>query len=255
MPMKENTERFSDRVDNYAKYRPGYSEKILGFLNEYNFSARSIIADVGSGTGKLAELFLKNGNKTYAVEPNTDMRNMSDSLLTKYDNYVSINGTAEKTTLGNASVDFIVVGQAFHWFDAKKTLNEFRRVLKNNGVLVLIWNNRKLNTEFLIEYDSILKKFSKEYGESSHRNISDEVIEKYFSADFKKNTIDNHQKFNFIELMGRFSSGSYTPKEGTDEYQNSYNALKKIFHKYKKSGKIIFNYDTKLFTGRIHPKT
>ena len=249
--MKDSTERFSDRVDNYAKYRPAYPEKILDYLKEYNFSGSSVIADAGSGTGKLTELFLKNGNRTYAVEPNPDMRNMADSLLNKYANYVSINGTAEKTALGNASVDFVVVGQAFHWFDADKALNEFRRILKINGVLVLIWNDRKLDTGFLIEYDSILKKYSKDYGEITHRNISDEVIEKYYSGDYKKYTIDNYQEFNFTELMGRFSSGSYTPKEGTDEYKDSYRSLEKIFHKYETNGKIVFKYDTKIYAGRI----
>lgn len=249
--MKSNTERFSDRVDNYAKYRPNYPEKILNCLNDYNFSKRSIIADIGSGTGKLTELFLKNGNKTYGIEPNLEMRNMADSLLNKYDNYISIDGTAERTTLGNNTIDFIVVGQAFHWFDAQKALNEFRRILKNNGVLVLIWNHRKLDTEFLIEYDNILKKHSKDYAESEHRNIPDEEIEKYFLKDFNKYTIDYHQKFNFTELLGRFASGSYTPKEGTKEYLDSYNEMEIIFNRFKVKDEIVFNYDTKIFTGRI----
>jgi len=249
--MKDSAERFSDRADNYAKYRPDYPTKIIEYLNEYNFSKHSIVADVGSGTGKLTEIFLKNGNNVYAVEPNVKMRDMADSLLGKYKNYISINGTAENTTLENNCIDFIVVGQAFHWFDAIKALSEFKRILKNNGVLVLIWNDRKTDTDFSIEYENILNKYSKNYKESTHRNISDEAIEKYFVKDFKKYMIENNQKFNFTELLGRFSSSSYTPKQGTDEYKDSYNSLEKIFNKYKADNKIVFDYDTKIYIGRI----
>ena len=249
--MKDSAERFSDRVNNYARYRPGYPVKILDYLREYNFSENSVVADVGSGTGLLTELFLKNGNKTYAVEPNAEMRKMAESLLGEYKNFTSINGTAENTVLANNSADFIVVAQAFHWFDTQKALDEFKRVLKNDGVLVLIWNNRKLDTGFLIEYDDILKKYSKDYAESAHRNLSDEAIEKYFSAGFGKYSTDNFQEFGFTELLGRFSSGSYTPKEGTDEYLDSVKSLEAIFKKHQINNKITFNYDTKVYAGYI----
>jgi len=249
--MEDNTNRFSDKSENYAKYRPGYPVRILQFLKDYNFCDKSIIADIGSGTGILTKIFLENGNNVYAVEPNEKMREKANSLLNKFKNYFPINGTAENTTLPNNSVDFIVVGTAFHWFDATRALNEFRRILIENGVLVLIWNDRKTDTLFLTEYETILKTFSKEYQGGTRRNISDDVIEKYFRKDFKKITLENNQEFSFDELIGRFSSSSYSPKEGTSEYNDSYNLLKRIFDQYKINNKVLFKYDTNIFIGRI----
>ncbi len=133
--MNDNINKFSDKAENYAKYRLGYSNEILVYLNEYNFSNNSIVADIGSGTGKLAKIFLDNGNIVYAVEPNDNMRNMADLSLNVFKNFISVNGSAENTTLQNNSIDFIVVGQAFHWFDALVALNEFKRILKKTVCL------------------------------------------------------------------------------------------------------------------------
>jgi ubiquinone/menaquinone biosynthesis C-methylase UbiE len=248
--MNDNINKFTGKADNYAKYRIGYSNEILKYLNNYNFNNNSIVADIGSGTGKLTKIFLENGNIVYAVEPNDNMRNTANSLLNGYKNFISINGSAENTTLQNEIIDFVVVGQAFHWFDAPKALNEFKRILKQNGVLVLIWYNRKTDTLFLNEYDNILKNIPA-YKGSIHRIFPDEEIEKFYLKDYKKITLESNRELTFNELLGGFLSSSYSPKEGTNEYIESYKSLESVFNEYKVNDKVILSYITEIYIGRM----
>jgi ubiquinone/menaquinone biosynthesis C-methylase UbiE len=249
--MDNKVDKFSAKSENYAKYRPDYPVEILQIFKDYNFCNKSIVADIGSGTGKLTKLFLENGNIVYAVEPNDDMRNMADALLGDYKNYISINGSAENTKLPVETMDFVIVGTAFHWFDAPKAIAEFKRILKKNGVLALIWNDPKMDTPFLIEYDKFIKNIP-EYNESPHlRNIPGGTIKSYFYKDYHEIILKNSQEFNFSELIGRFSSSSYVPKEGTQEYNTSSKYLETIFNQYNEDNKVVFNYNTKIYIGRI----
>src|SRR5437588_5909792 len=115
--MSDPTKRFSDRVENYIKFRPGYPDVVIDLLSEEcGLTQSSIIADIGSGTGILSELFLKNGNQVFGVEPNAPMRAAGEKLLERYSKFTSINGSAEATTLFEHGVDFVVAGKAFHSF-------------------------------------------------------------------------------------------------------------------------------------------
>ena len=200
--MENNKNRFSDKSDDYAKYRPSYPMQILQFLKDYNFSNKSIIADIGTGT--LTKIFTENGNNVYAVEPNDNMRGKANSLLNMHKNYFSINGTAEDTTLENNSIDFIVVGTAFHWFDISKALNEFKRILIKAGVLVLLWNDIKYDTAFMKEYHMIKRKFSNNSKKDIRNDLTDEEIQHLYLSEFKKITLENNQELTLEELVGRF---------------------------------------------------
>src|SRR5437773_2428243 len=156
--MSDPTKRFSNRVGNYIKYRPDYSGAIIDLLNEEcGLNQQSIIADIGSGTGILSELFLKNGNRVFGIEPNAPMRGAGEKLLERHSKFTSIEGSAEATTLPDDSVDFVVAGQAFHWFDQKLARDEFSRILKPSFWVVLIWNERRTDsTPFLRAYEQML---------------------------------------------------------------------------------------------------
>ena len=113
-----SAQRFTTRVESYIKYRPGYPAEVLELLrSECGLINEAIVADIGSGTGILSELILKNGNGVFGVEPNEAMRTAAEQLLQGYPGFTSINGSAENTTLPEDSVDLITAGQAFHWFD------------------------------------------------------------------------------------------------------------------------------------------
>ena len=140
---KDPTKRFSDRVEMYVKYRPHYPTAVLACLQEEcGLTETAVIADIGSGTGILTKLFLDNGNRVYGVEPNDEMREAAESYLADYAKFVSVNGRSEATTLPDHSVEFITAGQAFHWFQWQETKAEFKRILKPNGIVALVWNER-----------------------------------------------------------------------------------------------------------------
>jgi SAM-dependent methyltransferase len=249
-----SAKRFSSRVDYYIRYRPRYPHALIDFLKEHaGLSASSIIADVGSGTGVLSEMFLKHGNQVSGVEPNREMREAAENLLAEYPNFRSIDGSAESTTLEAQSVDFVTAGQAFHWFDLQKSRAEFLRILKPGGWTVLVWNNRRPDsTPFLRAYESFLYDCGIDYREVNHRNIDDKVLSQFFGAGaYHAQVFDNLQVFDYESLKGRVLSSSYMPMEGHPKYEPMIAELRKIFDEHQRDGKVTFEYDTEMYYGRI----
>ena len=251
--MSDTVERFSNRVENYVKYRPTYPPEVLQlFRGEMGLRPDSLIADVGSGTGISAKLFLENGNEVFGVEPNDAMRAAAEEFLTNFPNFHSRNGTAENTGLPEDSVDFVIAAQAFHWFDPEKTRAEFKRILKNNGFAALLWNERQLDTTpFLREYEQFLLKFANDYTKVRHENIDEEKLFDFFGIDFRRATFENRQIFDFDGLKGRVLSSSYMPAEGDRSYQPMITELQALFAKHAESGKIELSYDTNVFYAQL----
>lgn len=247
--MENTVERFSNRVENYAKYRPSYPAEVLRlFRGEMNLLETSAIADIGSGTGISSKLFLEKGNKVYGVEPNAAMRSAAEEFLGGYLNFLSIDGTAENTNLPDDSVDFVVAAQAFHWFDQKKTLAEFKRILRPNGFVALIWNERQLDTTpFLVEYEKLLLKFADDYTSVRHDNVNEKSLSHFFQAEFRRATFQNDQVFDFEGLKGRVLSSSYMPSATQENYESMVGELHFLFAKHAESGKIKVFYDTNVF--------
>lgn len=256
--MSDPTQRFSSRVENYINYRPGYPPEVVAFLREKCALAESsVIADLGSGTGILAEIFLQNGNRVFGVEPNDDMREAGERLLAQYDRFTSITGTAESTTLEDRSVDFVTAGQAFHWFNRAVARKEFARILRPQGWVVLIWNERQtVSTPFLSAYEHLLHTYSTDYAAIDHRNIDLKVIESFFNPDtFSRQTFNNKQVFDFDGLKGRLLSSSYTPEPGHPDYQPMLDKLAAIYKEYQVAGKVDFLYDTNVYCGHLTERT
>lgn len=248
------TKRFSVRAEYYNKYRPGYPAEILQFLeSECRLAPSSVIADVGSGTGILSRLFLDNGNMVYGVEPNKEMRDIAEELMSGYPNFKSVNGAAELTTLEKNSVDFITAGQAFHWFDVDKSKKEFQRIVISGGWVVLLWNDRRTDaTPFLRAYEDMLLKFATDYAKLDSANFNHKNINRFFSeGDFRLKVLNNSQVFNYESLKGRLLSMSYVPMEGHPNYKPMMKELARIFNEWQKDGKVVFEYDTKMYYGRI----
>jgi SAM-dependent methyltransferase len=249
-----SVERFSSRVEDYVKYRPGYPAEIVHLLtSRYGLTRDSIIADIGSGTGKLSELFLRNGNRVFGVEPNSEMRKAGERLMAGFPQFTSIDGKAESTLLPNASCDFVAAGQAFHWFDQSKARLEFSRILRPEGWVAIIWNERRLDANaFLRDYEALLLKFGTDYEVVRHENTA-AVIGSFFLGEYTRERFDNFQESDFDGLRGRVSSSSYIPQPGTEAYLEMLKALEGLFARYADGGRVVVEYDTSVYVGRLRP--
>ncbi len=248
------TQRFTRRVDHYVKYRPSYPRVVLDLLEtRCGLASDSVVADVGSGTGLLSELFLNNGNRVLGVEPNKEMREAGERRLAHHPRFTSVAGTAEDTTLDDASVDFVTAGQAFHWFDAEPARTEFARILRPGGRVVLVWNlRRKDTTPFLAAYERLLEAYRTDRGEVELWRRSDEMAGAFFGRDsFETASFDNEQVLDLDGLKGRLLSISYVPAEGEPGSDEMLRNVEEIFDEHQTSGRITIEYDTKVYYGRL----
>ncbi len=251
---KNPTQRFSDRVGNYTKYRPGYPAKILNLLKEKcNLTPGSIIADIGSGTGIFTKFLLDNGNSVVAVEPNPEMRAEAERILASNKLFSSITGEAEATTLDDHSVDIITSAQAFHWFDHEKAKQEFRRILIPKGWVVLVWNELKTGpSPFLQAYEDLLTTHSTDYGQVDHKLMDAKVVTKfYLPSAFNTAIFSNSQDFDLEALKGRLLSSSYAPNASHPNHKPMMAEIEQIFAAHNISGKVRFEYKTQVYYGRL----
>lgn len=251
----EPTQRFSNRVEAYIKYRPGYPAAVVDCLRELaGLRADSLIADVGCGTGKLAEVFLAAGHRVVGVEPNEAMREAGRVVLARYDRFETVAGSAEATTLPDASADLITAGQAFHWFDAPAARREFIRILKPGGSAALIWNHRHTTgTAFLEAYETLLNRHCPEYASIVADHADEAGIAAFFApSPVTQARFDNEQSLDYAGLAGRLLSSSYAPTQGPG-HDAMMRELKDIFTRHERDGRVVMGYDTKIFRGRFGP--
>jgi len=250
---KSPTARFSDRVENYVRYRPGYPPEVLGLLRaECGLQPHHIVADVASGTGAFTRLLLENGNPVFAIEPNAEMREMGLHQLDSFDRLVSVAGTAEETTLRSASVDFVAAAQAAHWFDLPRARAEFARVLRPGGWCVLIWNERcTATTPFLRDYEQLLLTYGTDYKEVRHERTT-AMIDKFFAPERSEERVFSlRQQFDYEGTAGRLLSSSYAPLEGHPSHAPMMEELRRIFRLHAREGKIEFEYATRVYFGHL----
>jgi SAM-dependent methyltransferase len=248
------TLRFSGRVENYVKYRPRYPQEVVETLRkECGLASSSLIADIGSGTGALTELFLQNGNQVFAVEPNRDMREAAERLMENYPLFRSIAGRAEATTLNERSVDFVAVGQAFHWFDLKEARREFLRILNPPYWAMVVWNEREFQTTpFLIAYDHLLQRYAPDYAREKHKSVYDTALMDFYGAGgFTSRTFSYLQKLDYAGVKGRMLSSSYTPEPGHPNHEPMIAELSKIYQAHEVNGLVTFEYVTRMYYGRL----
>jgi SAM-dependent methyltransferase len=246
--------RFSDRAEDYAKYRPHYSPQVVLALQQASgLRPEHLIADLGCGPGLLAEIFLDNGNRVIGVEPNREMRRAGEDYLATYPNFSMVDGSAEATTLPNASVDFVAAGQAFHWFRPDETRIEFARILKPGGWAVLVWHDRNVDsTPFLRAYEDFIRRHSIDYEQVTHKYLASYAALKRFFAPNQMQLIQqrNQQQLDFDGLRGRLLSSSYIPKSG-ERYEAMSRELPQFFSSNAAGGHVVLQYDTKIYFGHL----
>lgn len=254
MPATNATSRFSDRVENYVRYRPGYPAEVLETLQlECGLAPNHVIADIASGTGIWTRMLLENGNPVFGVEPNKEMREAGERLLAGYAKFTSVAGTAEATTLSDAGVDFVTAAQAAHWFDRERSRQEFVRILKPGGWLVLLWNERLTDsTRFLRDYEQLLLTYGTDYKEVRHERTTNAVNEFFDPATYQERTFATSQEFDYTGIEGRLLSSSYAPGPEHPNCAPMLRELRRIFEDCAVGGgRAAFEYKTRLYFGRL----
>ncbi len=256
MTASDSTSRFSDRVAEYVRFRPSYPDSMVETLvNEAGISPTSVVADIGSGTGSSSELFLRHGCQVYGVEPNREMREAAEARFREEPRFRSIDATAEATTLDDASIDLVVSGQAFHWFDVEGTRSEFTRILSPQGLVALFWNKRRTeSTAFLRDYEKLLLEFSTDYEQVNHARVDAALLSTFFGGDhFLSRSFPYSQSFDFEGLRGRLLSSSYAPAAGHPQHVPMLRELERVFQTHSVDSCIQFDYDTELYCGSLVP--
>jgi SAM-dependent methyltransferase len=252
-PPADSTERFSTRVANYARFRPSYPPEVVDLLKrECGLSSNSVVADIASGTGLFTRMLLETGSEVFGVEPNPEMRAAGEHYLSEFSNFKSIDGTAEATTIAGHSVDIVTAAQAAHWFDQTKARAEFLRILKPGGWLVLLWNEpRKDSTPFLRAYEELLIRYGSDYEKIRNERTNMRGEPFLSSSKSSEKTFEMVQQFDFAGLEGRLLSSSYAPQQGEPTHEPMLQDLRLIFDEYQVRGKVRFEYDTRVFYGRM----
>jgi|SRR5208282_80633 SAM-dependent methyltransferase len=253
MPVKDATQRFSSRVDNYVRYRPGYPPEVLELLKSgCGLTPDSVIADVAFGTGIFTRLLLEKGNRVFGVEPNDEMRRAGERFLGNYQSFKSVAGTAEATTLPDHSVDIITAAQAAHWFDREKARREFIRILKPGGWTMLLWNERRTDsTAFLREYEHLLLTYGTDYHEVRHERTTAEISDFFAPSPFRSRRFEMRQQVDYTALEGRLLSSSYTPTPDQANYEPMLRELRRVFEAHQVNQSVALEYNTLVYYGQL----
>ncbi len=246
-----NTERFSGKGEIYAKARPKYSEKLFEYLKEnYGLTEDSIVADIGSGTGIFTQSLLEIGCRVFAVEPNEDMRKRAEEKLCSYENFISSDGTADRTSLADNIADFVIAAQAFHWFDADKFKAECKRILKKDAVVIIAYNSRDNEAECTKALYELRKKFNPDFHGFSN-GINDEKCRSFFENSCDVFKVDNSQIYDRDGYKNRVLSSSYSLKEGDEKYEEYLAEINEIFNKFSSDEKMTVPTYTVAYIGKI----
>jgi SAM-dependent methyltransferase len=255
--MIDSTQRFSDRVEYYARARPTYPAALLRFFqDELGLLPAHAVADIGAGTGLLTELFVRNGNVTYAVEPNDPMRAAAETRLGKRPNFHSIRGAAEATTLADASVHFVTAAQAFHWFKPQQARQEFRRILDADGIVALIWNERHRDeSPFVQGYRQIIERYQTAPQAARPRGVAatnDPTLQSFFGpGGCAVRTFDNPQLLDRAGLLDRIASSSNMPLPPDVRHEKIVREANALFEACQEKGTVRLPQETWVYFGRL----
>ena len=246
---------FGPRVDNYIQYRPGYPSGVLDALRSGCGLAQDWrVADIGSGTGLLARLFLDFGCTVTGVEPNEEMRRAGEQILAKFPNFTSLPGNAEATGLPAASTDLISAGMAFHWFDIPRARLEFRRILIPGGWVALVWNRMLPAPDpFMQAYTRLVLEYCPGWTETQRRDEPGNPLDLagFFGAEYTRAAFPIEQRFDWDGLRGRTLSIAHVPQPGDPACQALFARLREVFDRFQTAGGIAIQYETEVYYGRL----
>jgi SAM-dependent methyltransferase len=256
MSSAEPASRFTGRAENYVRFRPGYPDAVIELLRaEAGWSEQAAVADIGAGTGISSELFLRHGNRVWAVEPNAEMRAQAETLCERYPQLEIVEGTAEATTLPDRSADFVVAATAFHWFNADACRPEFLRILKPQSQTVLFWNVRESETSpFLKAYEDLLMRFGTDYKArwgNERKDIDGRIARFFGGSGCYRASFPNPQRLDLDALKGRLMSASYAPQPSDPNHTPMMEELGRIFIRFAENGLVTIENQTMVYWGRL----
>lgn len=237
------TGRFSNRADDYARYRPTYPrEAIDALLDGLGAPATLLAVDVGAGTGISSRLLAERGLRVVAVEPNREMRDAAAP-----DPRVSfLDGSAEHLPVADGAADLVLAAQAFHWFRAEPSVREMARALRAGGRLALVWNRRSTTDAFTAGYrDALLAVGANPSLEAMEADVGAVERSRLFGSTRVERFLHT-QSLDRDALVGRALSASYVPKEGPglDELVRKLDAL--FTRHADPSGRVAMVYETEV---------
>lgn len=250
----DNTGKFTDKVGFYVKYRPTYPDSFIKYLfGEVGLSQDACVADVGAGTGILTEPLAQRVKTIYAIEPNRNMRIACMEACGRNCSFIALDGTAEDTGIPDHAVDFITVAQAFHWFDRNRTHQEFTRIIKPEGLVVLVWNSRIPESVLTIENNALCRKHCPGFtGFSGGRESSVEQFMFFFRNEtYETRSFPNDRVLTLEEFIGNSLSASYAPHPDHTGYKAFVDDLACLFERYAKNGLLRVPMHTWSYAGRI----
>ncbi len=250
----ETVERFSGRAEANERYRAQFPAALMGRLQALcGLSAEDTVADIGAGTGMLAERFLEHGNAVIAVEPNDEMRARCERLAERYPRLRVIGASAEETTIAEGSVDLIAGGRAFHWLARPRALREFARILRPSGWVVLVgshWTGDGPAVER--EYEEFLLSRCVDYQRVSDAVLTMEELHAMFAAEsVRVEALHVEEALTFEALLGRTESLSVTPRRDDPRYGPMHAALEAYFARHERDGVIRRVMSYRLICGRL----
>jgi SAM-dependent methyltransferase len=245
------TRRFSDRVADYVKFRPGYPDSVFSALaTRLPADLPRVAADIGAGTGIFSRGLLARGFEVFGVEPNPEMRAAAELALAHEPRFHGSGGRAEATALPDASVALVTAAQAFHWFDPEQCRREWARILIPNGMASVVWNQRRLGSPFMQAYEQALRRL-KEYDQVHRWQRDLQAVEALFGAGrFETLEFSHQQTFDWDGLRGRVLSSSYVPKPGAPGHEELMSELRRGYDGHQQGGLVQFDYVTRVHVGR-----
>lgn len=249
----ENKNLFNGKAEDYKYARPSYPAALIGHLYcEVGFSESSVIADIGSGTGKLAKQLLEKGSKVYCIEPNDEMRASAQEELKNCNGFVSINAAAENTTLADSCIDFITAAQAFHWFDTKKFKTECKRIARPQAKAVLVWNMRSGENPLHKECKRIFEAYCPRFkGFTGGVKDNDDRIKYFFDNRFDFISFDHSVCCTQELFLRRCLSGSYALTSADVQFTAFKKALLSLFEEFAVDDAVQMEYKTVAYIGYI----
>ena len=246
---------FTNKVDTYVKYRPGYAPSMVDdLLAEGLLGPSLVIADVGAGSGLLTTQIIEHAKIIYAVEPNENMLAAATQALESTGKFIPVNATAEETTLADASIDVVSVGQAFHWFDPERFRIECLRILKEDGRVFMVWN-RKVPGAMETERREIVNHFvplTDSFGYSWDERIKG--IEDFFGGAVSSREYDLPLTEDRDTFIGRTLSSSHAMEPDNPRFGDYLAAWNAFFDRYAdEDGLVTTMNKTVLYFGR--PRT